>query len=283
MKIAVTGSNGFLGKYFKQFTNIDESDIVFLTTSSPSDGQLVCEPLYENIDDVLDDKGIDTIIHFAAVIPTLFADADYELFSKNMKMMNNLYNFSIKKDIKKFIYISSFGSMNNPSSYDIKDFYTLSKIAGEHFCAMMEAHGIQTASMRISAPYGEYAKARTVINIFIDKAIKDEPIEIFGTGKREQNFTYAGDILQAIELSLSKNVSGVYSIVSKQNSNMLELARSILNVTGSSSELIIGKQLDNQEDYAPNYDYARAKNELMYEPKYTLYSGLKRYIKWLQK
>ncbi len=282
MKIAVTGSNGFLGQYFKQFTTIDQKDIVFLTTSNPSEKQLLCEPLYKNIDDVLADQNIEIIIHFAAVIPISFAAADYVLCMQNIEMMNNLYNFSIKSGIKKFIYLSGFGSMLKPSILDIKDFYTLSKIMGEHFCAMMEANGVQTAAMRISAPYGEYAKARTVINIFIDKAMKNEPIEIFGTGKREQNFTYAGDVLQAIDLALNKKISGVYNIVSKKNTNMLELAHTIINITGSSSELIIGKHPDSQENYAPEYHYQRASEELTYEPKYTLSTGLKRYIKWLQ-
>lgn len=283
MKIAITGSNGFLGKYFRSYTKLNQHDLIFLTTSNPLENQLLCKPLYEDIRSVLKDKSIDIIIHFAAVIPTSFEQADYKLFLKNNEMMKNLYNFSIKSHLKKFIYLSGFGSMNNPKLLDIKDYYTMSKIVGEHFCSMMEANKIQTASLRISAPYGEYANARTVLNIFIDKANKNEVIEIFGTGKREQNFTYAGDIIKAIELSLKNNVSGVYNIVSKNNTSMLELAKTIINITRSSSKVIIGKNIDPQENYVPNYEYQKAKQELNYEPMFTIEEGLARYIKWLNK
>jgi len=282
MKIAVTGSNGFLGKYFKEFTNLQVDQIYFLTTSKANENQLLCEPLYRDIESVFDGKDVDIIIHFASIIPTSFTDTNYELFTKNNEMMNNLYNFSIKSHLKKFIYLSGFGSMNDPKLLDIKDFYTMSKITGEHFCSMMQANDIQTASLRISAPYGEYAKAKTVLNIFIDKAMKNEPIEVFGSGKREQNFTYAGDIVKAIELCLEYTTSGVYNIVSKKNTSMLELVNLIVKITNSSSKVIKAKSIDPQENYSPQYDYSKARIELSYDPKYSLEEGLKQYIKWLK-
>jgi nucleoside-diphosphate-sugar epimerase len=280
VKIAITGSNGFLAQYFKYFTNINHKNICFLTTSTPEEGQILCKDLYSDIEEVLVSQDIDTIIHFASVIPISFGETDYELFLKNNEMMNNVCSYSIKKKLKKFIYLSGFGSMNSPKLLDIKDFYTMSKITGEHFCSMMESYGIETASLRISAPYGEFSKARTVINIFIEKAIKNETIEIFGTGKREQNFTYAGDIVNAIELTLENKVFGTYSIVSEKNTSMLELAKKVIELTDSASEIIIGKKNDSQEDYAPEYEYKKAKLELGYEPKYTIENGLKKYIKW---
>jgi len=283
MKIAITGSNGFLAQYFCKFTGLNKRDVFFLTTSPPVKGQLLCQSLYSDIDVILNKKNIDTIIHFASVIPVLFSDSDYDLFSKNNKMMRNLYNFSIKSHLKKFIYSSSFGSMNNPKLLDIKDYYTMSKITGEYFCSMMEANNIETASLRISAPYGEFSSARTVLNIFTEKAMKNENIEIFGSGKREQNFTYAGDIVRAIELALKNKVSGVYSIVAKSNTNMENLANTIIRLTNSSSKIITGKNNDLQEGYSPNYDYEKAKQEFGYSPVYTLERGLERYIKWLNK
>ncbi|PHR58530.1 MAG: hypothetical protein COA44_03570 [Arcobacter sp.] len=282
MKIVVTGSSGFLAQYFKIFSTYKAEDITFLTTSTVVDSQLLCSPLYENIETVLAGQDIDVIIHFAAVIPTSFINSNYKLFLENNEMMNNLYEFSIKNNLKKFIYLSSFGSMLNPVKLDVKDFYTMSKITGEHFCSLLEAKNIQTASLRISAPYGEYSNARTVLNIFIEKAMNNEVIEVFGTGKREQNFTYAGDIINAIELLLEHKVSGVYNIVSKENTNMLDLASVIIKLTKSSSEIVSGNNTDIQENYAPEYDYIRAKEAFNYEPMYSIERGLNRYIQWLK-
>ena len=84
----------------------------------------------------------------ASEIPSDFNDTDFRLFDRNVNMMNNLFHFSTDNQIDKFIYLSSFGSMQNPKMYDVKDYYTLSKITGEHFCALMESHNIQTASLK---------------------------------------------------------------------------------------------------------------------------------------
>jgi len=145
----------------------------------------------------------------------------------------------------------------------------------------METKGIQTASLRLSAPYGEYSHTKNVMNLFIEKAIKNEKVEIFGSGKREQNFIYAGDILNAIELCIKKDVSGIYNIVSKRNISMLNLAKIIVRITNSKSKILINRQLDPQEGYKPNYNYNRAYKELGFTPQYDIERGLNKYINWL--
>ena len=280
MNILITGSNGFLGTYFIKFNNLNEHNIIYATTSDCK-GCVKFEKQYSDIEKILNDTKIDIIVHLAAQIPSSFQECTYENnFLPNVEMMNNLYNFAVKRNIFKFIYISGFGSMDNPEQYDIKDFYTLSKITGEHYCSLMEAASIQTASLRVSSPYGEFYKAKNVLNLFVEKAIKNEDITIYGTGKRSQNFTYAGDVVNAIKLCINKEINGVYEIVSEENTSMLELAKSIISLTNSSSKIITGKIPDPQEDYCPAYNYERAKALLSYEPKFSIEDGLKLYIDW---
>lgn len=196
-------------------------------------------------------------------------------------MINNLFEYSIKVNVRKFVYISSYGSMKDAESMNISDFYTMSKIGGEHFCKMMEKYGIQAASFRISSPYGEYYHANNVITSFVDKAIKNEDIEVFGTGKREQNFIYAQDIVNAIELFDRNSISGNYDIVSERNNSMLELAEVILKIIRPKSNLIINQKPDPQENYRPNYNYVKAFKKLGYIPQYNLEQGLQNYIRWV--
>ena len=92
--------------------------------------------------------------------------------------------------------------MKTPEKLDIKDFYTLSKITGELFCKMMTERGIAATSLRIPSPYGEYSEQENVLSIFTKKALNDDDIPIFGTGQREQNFIYVGDIINAIKLTI---------------------------------------------------------------------------------
>src|SRR5208337_648541 len=253
MNIFVTGSGGFLGSYFRHFNTLKGHHVIYGSVSNGSDHDFVrVNDLYSNVGDVLSSADVDAIIHFATVIPKSFDEAGFEnVFLPNVTMMGNLYSFAVRKKIAKFIYVSSFGSMKRPEHLDIRDFYTLSKVAGEHFCSMMEARGIQTASLRISSPYGEYSRAATVMNIFIERALNNEDIHVYGSGNRQQNFIYAGDITSAIELCLQKSISGIYSIVSKRNVTMLDLARLIITLTKSGSKTVLGSREDPQEDYVP--------------------------------
>ena len=196
-------------------------------------------------------------------------------------MMNNLYKFSVNNNLKRFIYISSFGSMDHPKILDIKDFYTLSKITGEHFCSMMNFKGIHAVSLRISSPYGEYSKSKNVLNIFINNALKNEDIMVYGKGTREQNFTYAGDVSNALELILNKKkVSGTYDIASNQNISMLNLAILIKSITKSKSRIIFNNRKDLQENYRPKYNSKKANKTFGYKSKFNLKIGLQKYIKW---
>ncbi|MCF6339851.1 MAG: NAD(P)-dependent oxidoreductase [Sulfurimonas sp.] len=281
MNILVTGSKGFLGTYFKNNFLNNKDKIIYGTTSEVEDSAyMVFDDLYQNIEKVLKNQKIDVIIHFASIIPKTFEETNYTLFENNNKMMNNLYEYSVKNHLNKFIYLSSFGSMNDPKLLDIKDFYTMSKITGEHFCSMMEAKGTDTVSFRISAPYGEYSKVKNVINIFIDKALKNEDITLFGTGSREQNFTYAGDIINAVGLVLEKRVNGIFEIVSNNNISMLSLARLIKTLIQSESKIIFNNKIDPQEDYRPSYCSKKAFISFGYKSKYSLEDGLKKHINW---
>lgn len=281
MNIFVTGSTGFLGSYFRKHTLGTEHTFIYGTTSKINHtNYLQFDDLYANINDGLQGYKIDAIVHFASVIPQTFESAIFELFEKNIHMMNNLYQYAITHKIKKFIYCSSFGSMDHPEDLDIKDFYTMSKIGAEHFCKMMESKNIDAVSLRISAPYGEYSTVKNVINIFIDNALNNKDIFVYGSGKREQNFTYAGDIIHAIILLLNSHVSGTYSIVSKENTSMLQLAKTIIRLTSSGSKIILNQHKDPQEGYRPMYDYKNACKDFGYIPQYSIEDGLKRYLDW---
>ena len=283
MKILITGSNGFLGTYFRNFNDFKEHKVIYGSTSK-IEGCIQFQSLYSDILEKINKDSVDTIIHFAAIIPDSFNSATFKnTFLPNTEMLNNLTDFSIKRNVLKFIYISSFGSMQNPSELDIKDYYTLSKITGEHFCSIMNSKGIQAVSFRISSPYGEFMRVKNVLNFFVEKALKNDTIEVFGSGKREQNFIYAGDILNSIRLVIDSKFRGIYNIVSDKNISMLNLAMLIKNIVNSKSEVVTNIKPDQQENYKPCYSYEKAKNDFGFIPRYNIEQGLLRYINWIKR
>lgn len=282
MKILITGSNGFLGTYFRKFNYLKEHNFIYGSTTKIDEGSQFTS-LYSDVEERLSQNSIDAIIHFAAIIPKSFNLSTFKgTFLPNVEMMNNLTTFAVNKKIKKFIYISGFGSMNKPSEFDIKDYYTLAKITGEHFCSIMQSNGIQAVTLRTSSPYGEFMTAENVLSKFVKRALKNDTIEVYGSGKREQNFTYAGDILNAINLMIDKDCIGIYNIVSNENISMLNLATLIKEITNSKSEIVTNKKADPQEEYKPDFSYEKARKDFGFTPKYDIKDGLHRYINWLK-
>jgi UDP-glucuronate 4-epimerase len=285
MTVLVTGSSGFLATYFRAHNSLRDQSFIYGTTSqSPSPEMRKFARDYSDVSSVLSEDDVDYIVHLAAEIPASFAATTFEgTFLPNVRMMNNLYDFALTKGVKKFIYISTFGSMTDAARLDIKDFYTASKISSEHFCAMLTAQGIQSASLRISSPYGEYANKQTVLNLFVKRALNNEDLNIYGTGSRSQNFVYAGDVVQAIERCFAKDINGVYSILGARNTPMLELAETAVKATGSQSRIVVGEKPDPQEGFSfPHSIDARTRTELGYEPTFDLRTGMQRYVSWLK-
>ena len=283
MNILITGINGFIGKNIKEKLKDDKRSKYFFGTTSDIEDCVQFQKNYIDIEEKLQNETIECVVHLAAVIPNSFTNVEFDdVFLPNALMLDNVYKFSLKKNIKKFIYMSSFGSMEDYKNYKIKDYYTLSKIYGEHVCSMMEARNIQTASLRIPSPYGPYSNLKSVINIFIENALKNLDINVYGSGKREQNFIYVEDVIKAIELFINteNKISGVYSIVSEKNTSMLDLAQMIKEICESKSKIIVGKYKDAQEGFRPEYEYERVYRENGYKPDYNIYTGLKKYIKW---
>lgn len=284
MDILVTGARGFIGKNLQAHLN-SKYNLINISTSLETD-YIKLANNFSDIDEILQNKDFECIIHLASVIPDNFEGASFsDIFIPNAVMMDNLYKYASKKRIKKFIYISGFGSMVDYENYKIKDYYTLSKIHCEHVCAIMESEGIQTASLRIPSPYGPYAKAKNVINIFLERALKNIDLNVYGSGIREQNFVFINDVVEAIDLFIStKNkIDGIYSIASENNTSMLELAKIVKKKCNSKSNIILGTVPDNQENFMPRYDYTRAYKTVGYIPKYTISTGLDEYIEWYVK
>ena len=280
MRVLLTGASGFIGKNIIEKLS-HKFEITPITTSI-IDGCIQVKKNFEDINEVLKGKNFDVIVHLAAVVPASFSSATFqEVFMPNASMMDQLYQLSLRMKPSKFIYLSGFGSMVDYENYKMSDYYTLSKVHGEHVCAMMTSKGINAVSLRVSAPYGQYSTPNSVINKFVQNALHNQPLNVYGSGRREQNFIYIDDVVKAIELAIltQNKLEGNYSIVNSSNTSMLQLAKTIINLTNSSSEIIIGEYPDNQENFKPTYYIENAQKDIGFVSQYNIEDGLTEYLK----
>ena len=84
-------------------------------------------------------------------------------------------------------------------------------------------------------PGSQYAAA---IPIFIHKALRNEPITIFGDGEQTRDFIYVKDIVAAnVHLAENESYTGVYNVAYGQRQTINDIANKIIELTRSSSDI----------------------------------------------
>jgi nucleoside-diphosphate-sugar epimerase len=144
--------------------------------------------------------------------------------------------------------------------------------------------GINRATiLRISAPYGPGQRNRTVLRIFIERAISSMDLLYFGTGDRTQDFTSATDVAQAVICSIRRKRGGVFNIAGGNPISMKELAKLVVKcVSGCRSKIVPAGVPDSQESYRADFEILKAKRELGWAPQISLTEGVKQWIGFLR-
>ena len=121
--------------------------------------------------------------------------------------------------------------------------YAITKLDGEYYCRMFTTEGrLQTACLRYFNVFGprqdpksQYAAA---VPIFIDRAVKQQPITIYGDGEQTRDFIYVKDIAAANAFFATESpATGVFNVAYGGRITINDLASSICRLTGSRSEI----------------------------------------------
>jgi len=135
--------------------------------------------------------------------------------------------------------------------------------------------GVDTAIVRIFNTYGPRMRPHDgrAIPTFMRQALADRPLTIFGDGSQTRSFCYVSDLIRGI-IALAE--SGHHHPVNIGNPNeftLLELAEAVIEVTGSSSELIYeALPVDDPKQRRP--DISLARSLLDWEPEVEIREGL---------
>jgi nucleoside-diphosphate-sugar epimerase len=141
-----------------------------------------------------------------------------------------------------------------------------------------EQGGGAFTALRISAPYGPHQTAQTVLPLFVERALRGEPLCYWGDGTREQDFTYADDIAAACACALH-GPGGVFNIASGAPGSMRELALMVAEVVGASAGAVMRDgRADPEEGRVARYDIGVARRILGWRPRVSLRDGLERVV-----
>ncbi len=147
--------------------------------------------------------------------------------------------------------------------------------------AYHRAHGVDVRVVRIFNTYGPRNRVNDgrVVPTFINQALRNEPIPVFGEGQQTRSFQYVDDLIEGIRRLMDSSFTKPVNIGNPNEMTILEFARLILRLTGSQSEIIY-KPLPQDDPKSRRPDITRAKEVLGWEPNVPVEEGLMKTIDW---
>jgi dTDP-glucose 4,6-dehydratase len=121
-----------------------------------------------------------------------------------------------------------------------------------------------------------------VVSNFLVQAMDGEPLTVYGDGGQTRSFCYVDDEVRGILALLESGEVGPVNIGNPDEFTVLELARTVLEVTGSSSEIVF-EELPADDPARRRPDITRAREMLGWEPEIPLREGIERTLEWYRR
>jgi dTDP-glucose 4,6-dehydratase len=139
--------------------------------------------------------------------------------------------------------------------------------------------GVDTAIIRIFNTYGARMRPHDgrAIPTFLRQALTEQPITVFGEGQQTRSFTYVDDLIRGMILLAESGLHDPVNIGNPDEFTLLELAETIIDVTGSRSEIVY-EALPTDDPQVRRPDISKARDLLGWEPTTSLREGLQRTI-----
>ena len=257
MNILITGGAGFIGSHLAEHFHHRASVRVLdnFRTGFRRNLEGMSVDLIEG--DILDRpalraamQGVDYVFHLAAMV-SVPESVGQPLECERLNGTGTLYVLeeAAAAGVKKVFLASSAAIYgDNPAVPkgesmlpEPRSPYAITKLLGEHYCRFFHDEGrVPTACLRFfnvfgprQDPQGPYAAA---VPIFIEKALRNESLTIFGDGNQTRDFIYVKDIIAAmVHVTLTPGLTGVFNAGYGEMMTVNELAQKVIALTGSTS------------------------------------------------
>jgi GDP-L-fucose synthase len=292
-KIYIAGHNGMVGSaILRKLKNKGYNNIIFKTSKE------LDLRVQKNVDEFLSLEKPECIIDAAAIVGGIWANNEYryKFLMDNMLIQNNLINASIKNEIKNFIFLGSSCIYPKLSAQPMKEeyllagpleetnqWYAIAKISGVKLIdAVRRQFGYNYVSLMPTNLYGPNdnydLKTSHVLPALIRKIheakLKNNDVELWGTGKSLREFLHVDDLAEAVSLIInSKTKEYLYNIGSGIEISIDSLAKLIKDKIGFTGNIIYNS---NFPDGTPRKLLDSSKiNKLGWKPKISLENGIK--------
>lgn len=306
-KVLITGGAGFIGSHLcdllltKGFTVICLDNLI--TGSRDNIKHNIKNPRFRFIQHDISKPieipgGIDYVLHFASpASPRDYEKYPIETLKAGALGTHNALGIAKRKKARfllastsevygdplvspqKETYWGNVNSIGPRSCYD-----EAKRFAEAITMAYFRRHGVNAGIVRIFNTYGPRMRKNDgrVVPNFINQALEDRPLTVFGKGSQTRSFCYISDLVEGIYRMMFSNEHNPVNLGNPHEFTVLELARLVLKMIKGKGFITFKKlPLDDPRQRRP--DISRALKLLKWRPSVQLREGLVKTIEWFRK
>jgi dTDP-glucose 4,6-dehydratase len=307
-KLLVTGGAGFIGSEFVR-QGVERGYEIVVIDSLTYAGDLERLKGVEGkikfyradvadkgaVEEIFSKEHPDAVVHFAAESHVDRSILDPSPFIEtNVKGAQVLLDASRRFGVERFVNISTDevygelgeeGHFTESSPLNPNSPYSVSKASADMLGrAYYRTYGLPVITVRPSNNYGYWQYPEKLIPVVILKALLNEPIPVYGTGRNVREWLFVADCADGIFKVLEEGKEGeVYNLGSGQERRNLQVVEKILELLDKPKSLIQFVPDRPGHDFRYSLDWSKLKNELGWTPKTSFEEGIEKTVNWYLK
>ncbi len=293
MLILVTGGSGFIGSHVVDKLVENNYEVRVFDKAKPlrEDVEWFRGDLLSEKDVLEACRDIEAVFHLAAIADVNVALSHFVI----CLMINELGTMNVLKsataqEVERVILASTTwvygrakGVVNEDTPVSFPDhIYTKTKIGQEQLVyAWNQHHGLPYTILRYDIPYGPRMRSNMAISIFVRKALRGEPITIFGDGNQGRCWIYVEDLAEGSVAALAESAKNeIINLAGPEFVSMNQIAEALKVIF---DDIHVKYERARPHDFKGSVtSIEKAWKLLRWKPKITFKEGLRKYIEYAE-
>lgn len=307
MRILLTGGAGFIGSHLCDFLLAAGHEVICMDNlitgsmgnikhnSGNKNFAFVKHDVSEHISI---DGPVDFVLHFASpASPVDYLNYPIQTLKVGSLGTHNTLGLALAKKAKYLLASTSevygdplvspqkedyWGNVNPVGPRGVYD--EAKRFAESMTMAYHRYHKVDAKIVRIFNTYGPRMRkndGRAVPN-FIDQALRNEPITVYGDGSQTRSFCYVSDLVDGLYKLMISHLNQPVNIGNPHELTLIDLAKRVISLTGAKSKIEY-RPLPQDDPKIRRPDISLAKSKLNWDPVVDLNEGLLKTIEWFKR